>query len=307
MAKRSLAGDGSNAKRVKIDQVLNFWEENYRYGGDYLERLSIGDVLALFRKVDIGKDITEHDFTSLTSRVGVKSKRNKRKRFYLAQPYSKKAIEHHRALKDASNVNERQSMQFHLLNIQGFITNSKNKGQYLNTVTNTCPKIIVVTETHLNKKKLHDDAEVKLGFKDYNLHRADRDTEFDLDDEYQLSSHGGCLILTSPMLVSEKKLEFSNGNCELVIVEVPQLESYVIGIYKPPPPNYSLRKFKEIIVKVRQFLIEREKQEYKIVMAGDFNFPSHVVEWIDSEEGVFPFPKEGRTDEKVGFGFMCRI
>ena len=71
MAKRSLAGDGSNAKRVKIDQVLNFWEENYRYGGDYLERLSIGDVLALFRKVDIGKDITEHDFTSLTSRAGL--------------------------------------------------------------------------------------------------------------------------------------------------------------------------------------------------------------------------------------------
>ena len=89
MAKRSLAGDGSNAKRVKIDQVLTFWEENYRYGGDNLERLSIGDVLALYRKVDIGKDLTEHDFMSLTSRVGVKSKRIKHKRFYLAQPYSK--------------------------------------------------------------------------------------------------------------------------------------------------------------------------------------------------------------------------
>ena len=44
MAKRSLEGDGSNAKRVKVDQVLNFWEENYRYGGDNLERLAIDDV-----------------------------------------------------------------------------------------------------------------------------------------------------------------------------------------------------------------------------------------------------------------------
>ena len=53
---------------------------NYRYGGDYLERLSIGDVLALYRmEVDIGKDLTEHDFISLTSRVGVKSKKQTQK------------------------------------------------------------------------------------------------------------------------------------------------------------------------------------------------------------------------------------
>ena len=82
--------------------------------------MTIGDVLALYRKVDVRKDVTEHDFMSLTSRVGVRSKKNKHKRFYLAQPYSKKAIEHHTALKDVSNtgnMDERQSMQFHLLNI----------------------------------------------------------------------------------------------------------------------------------------------------------------------------------------------
>ena len=81
MAKRRLEGDGRNAKRVKVDQVLNFWEENYRYGGDNLERLAIDDVLTLYRKLDARKDLTEHDFMSLTPKVGVRSKRTNTKGF----------------------------------------------------------------------------------------------------------------------------------------------------------------------------------------------------------------------------------
>ena len=40
-------------------------------------------------------------------------------------------------------------------------------------------------------------------------------------------------------------------------------------------------------------------------MLGDFNFPSHVVDWVRSEEGIFPFAKDGVTDEKIGFGLMA--
>ena len=36
-------------------------------------------------------------------------------------------------------------------------------------------------------------------------------------------------------------------------------------------------------------------------MAGDFNFPSRVVEWILSKDGIFPDIKGGVTDEKVAF------
>ena len=75
-------------------------------------------------------------------------------------------------------------------------------------MTNNTPKIVVMTETHLNKKKLHDNAEVKLGFPEFNLYWCDRDTEYDIDDEYQLSSHGGCLVLNSPSVVSTKKCLF---------------------------------------------------------------------------------------------------
>ena len=71
------------------------------------------------------------------------------------------------------------------------------------------------------------------------------------------------MILTSPQLLSTKKLSFSNGNCEVLVVEVTEIESHIIAVDKPPPPNYSLRKFQEVLTKILKFLVEREKKDYK--------------------------------------------
>ena len=289
MAKRKESWDCmKEIKKNRLDNVRKFWERHYRKAEQNEAYVTCLAVFQFFTKENPTSGLDMSEFVRQSQVLGIGSKKCRKKSVFLSRPISHSSELFHgvNSPVTSSDRNEERggAAQLHLINIQGLITNAKNKGEYLNLVTNNNPKIVVMTETHLNKKKLHDNAEVKLGFPEFNLHRCDRDTEYDIDDEYQLSSHGGCLVLTSPSVVSTKKMSFSNGNCELLIVEVPQMESHIITIYKPPPPNYSLRKFQEILAKVRHFLTEREKSDYKVIMLGDFNFPSHVVDWIRSEE-----------------------
>ena len=114
----------------------------------------------------------------------------------------------------------------HLVTIQGLITNKKNKNEFLKLVTSsqnsTSNRIIAVTETHLNPQ--HFNAEITKYFTDYNVIKADRDTNYDMNDDYQLQSCGGCLLLTSQDIITIPKITFSNGNCELVIANCPEIK-----------------------------------------------------------------------------------
>ena len=74
---------------------------------------------------------------------------------------------------------------------------------------------------------------------------------FNPTDEYQLQSRGGCMLLASPGITLLPIEKFSNGNCELLITEVPQLNTAVIVVYNPPKPNFNFHKFKEIIEKLK--------------------------------------------------------
>ena len=88
------------------------------------------------------------------------------------------------------------------------------------------------------------------------------------------------LLLASPDIITIPKLLCSNGNCELIIAECPEMEVSIIVVYRPLKPNFSLPKFKEIITKIRKYLANREASgsTYSTIMAGDFNFPSRIVE-----------------------------
>ena len=112
------------------------------------------------------------------------------------------------------------------------ITNKHNKSEFLkiSTASTNQSKILAITETHLNSKQ-HFDAEIIKHFPNYHIMRADRDVEFDPDDEDQLVSRGGCMLLISPNIISIPKLQFSNGNCEVVIVELPEKATTIITIY----------------------------------------------------------------------------
>ena len=144
---------------------------------------------------------------------------------------------------------------------------------------------------------------------DYHIVRGDRDREFNLEDDDQLLSHGGAMILTSPEIITDNKLEYSNGNCEIAIAELPEFKLSTIALYRPPIPNFSLNKFKDILVKVKSYIAEvREKKPgFRIILGGDFNFPERVLEWVQGEHGVYPDPKSGDTDEKVAFRLLTDL
>jgi len=46
------------------------------------------------------------------------------------------------------------------------------------------------------------------------------------------------------------------------------------------------------------------QSEYKVILAGDFNFHPKVVEWIRCDEGIFPDIKPGNTDEKLALQLL---
>ena len=81
------------------------------------------------------------------------------------------------------------------------------------------------------------------------------------EDDYQLLQEGGCMLLTSPDLVTYTVLNFSNGNCELFITGCTQLKTIVVTVYRPPVPNLALNKFAEVLGRIQQYLTQKEDEE----------------------------------------------
>ena len=113
------------------------------------------------------------------------------------------------------------------------------------------------------------------------------------------------MLLTSPDITVKPVLSFSNGNCELLIEELPQLHMTILVVYNPPKPNFSLRKFEEIIKKIDNHM--KVKDDTDFILMGDLNFPPRVTAWYTSESGVFPNQKEGVTDEKLAFQLLIDL
>ena len=53
--------------------------------------------------------------------------------------------------------------------------------------------------------------------------------------------------------------------------------------------------------------LQNKDSNYGITLAGDFNFPLRVVEWIKSDAGIFADAKEGTTDEKAAFQVLSDL
>ena len=293
--------DGKQSETLKTNgrrrrqSIQNFWQQNYHYSTMGLKKIKVSDVHAFFLQKEPDWSVSLQDFHEISlenMKIRIKHDRKKKTKFYYANPISSAASIYHGYVPEQTSSTTSSLCGFHLVNIQGLISNKVNKCDFLNLITSsssTSKKIIAITETHLNSKQ-HFDAEIMKYFQNFNILRADRDTEYNIHDEFQLQSHGGCLLLTSPDIITIPKLLFSNGNCELVIAECPELETSIIVVYRPPKPNFSLHKFKEVISKITKYLEERDASgsTFNSIMAGDFNFPSCVVEWILSKDGIFP-------------------
>ena len=96
-----------------------------------------------------------------------------------------------------------------------------------------------------------------------------------------LPSRGGCALLASPGLTLLPKDSYCNGICELLIFEIPQLNTAAIVVYNPPKPNFNVSKFQEVMLRIETYLeinAGREEQ-LDITVLGDFNFPPNIVSW----------------------------
>ena len=231
---------------------------------------------------------------------------------YFAQPLSSDAKSWHAATQNITTVNDSITAiqcEINLVNIQGLITSKKNKSQFLKLTTGlTSPhNILAITETWTQELK-HYDAEILKQFPGYSLQRADR-KDYDKADPNALQSRGGCLLLASPGITIQPIVKFSNGNCELLVTELPQLNMTAIVIYNPPKPNFNYNKFKEIVRKIEHYLdhADRCNKPLGINIMGDFNFPPRVVEWINSDYGTFPNQKTGDSDEKHAFQLLVDL
>ena len=184
--------------KVKAERkfVMKFWQQNYRYGAENtLRKLKPDSVynLCISCYPDLG--ISFHRFHELTRNAGVKVKRGSHGQvdWYYPDPLTDLANSYH-----GINKGERP-LSLSLINIQGLITNDKNKTEVMRHIMKLDEpgKICMITETHLHKKT-HLDSEIQKYLKNYHIIRGDRDREYDLEDDAQLLSHGGAMILTSP-------------------------------------------------------------------------------------------------------------
>ena len=281
---RSCAGKKKRkreAKQMVHNAVRSFWDVNYEYTASQSE-LNTLDVLNLFYQLYPDVHIHPSRFISKSVEVGARKLVRGQNAHSLATPISETACLHHNI--PFAGVQPEQTIfncELHLVNIQGLITNKKNKCESLNAMihSSTPTKIIAVTESHL-KKDQHHDAEVTKYFPQYSIARADRDTEFNIDDEDQLSSKGGCLILSSPNITATPKVKFSNGNCELTITEFPQLSLSLAVFYSPPKPNFSLPKFKEAITEVRKYTqqMQTSHPQYTFTLPETLTFH---LDWLN--------------------------
>ena len=62
------------------------------------------------------------------------------------------------------------------------------------------------------------------------------------------------MLLTSKDIPQTPITEFSNGNCELVIAEMPTINTVGIVFYRPSRINFSIKKYNEAMMKIQDYL-----------------------------------------------------
>ena len=126
-----------------------------------------------------------------------------------------------------------------------------------------------------------------------------------------MSKFGGTLISASSDIIADEVEDYcySNGNCELSTVEFDQLEIALMVLYRPSGKNFSLEKFQDIIEKVRTYLsqLRIDKPHFKIVLAGDFNFPREIVRWIRTDDGMIGDANPGNDQRKQAYAILSDL
>ena len=281
--------------------VNDFWELHYNIRNQ-TSTLKREQVFAFFNKTH--PELENHPcFLPYTGNIRILKKTISRTlqkdRLYYATPKSQEAIRHH----TTSPIN----IDLLVANINRLVSKSKgNKCEFLkqSIPTSNAHRIIALTETWLSPD--HYTAEFIKPLHRYTAFRTDRDTNFNPGADGQLTSRGGSIIITSPDITAIPLASYSNGNCELIAIECPELSLLIANIYRPPGINSSLQKFTDILNKLDDLLHKNAEKEnpMDIILSGDFNFPNDTVEWFTSEDGLLPLQNSGTNDTKAAFNAL---
>ena len=273
----------TDTMQLTQELVHDFWSRNFAINTEKLPRdQCIKEHVVLTKFSQIYPDIDTaapflHTFYNYTYSINLGIRRFKANNAEGAFYYNAKLL---------CPPSTNKSVDLALLNARGLLSDKGNKSQHISDFINinNNEHILAITESHLTDQ--HGDAEVLDKFKKYTLHRADRDLTIG-----RKTKMGGVCLLTSPGILSTKELKYSNGCCELSIVNLSELNIKVITVYRPP--DTLLDEFDEIIEKIKQHL-DTSTVETTILL-GDFNFPMDIVNWENTDDGVIPIPTNYRS------------
>ena len=174
------------------------------------------------------------------------------------------------------------------------MTENSNKG--LETIKEYAKdeKILLmnITETWLNKT-IKEEANIE----GYNIYRCDRKDK----------QRGGTAIYLQEKVEAEQICEISHKKCEMVAINIPELQTINIVVYRPPGTKKKV--FDVILDEIEKIYKNIKKPEPTIILSGDFNFP--FVKWNRMPSGGCTWRYKTRTnatqDEKIQFIKLMKI
>ena len=181
-----------------------------------------------------------------------------------------------------------------LSNIRGLLGSGGNSktGFLYDQATLHSSLAVAVTETWL--KPDMKDSELLVNFPGYTLYRCDR---------LRRSCGGVCVFLRDD-LSAECIGSFDNGVCELLVLKIHSLDTVLVVVYRPPDTR--LAEFSPALTELNKLLSELPSPSPSLVLMGDLNFPTSVMQWPRVDGCLVP-QVNGHRGEGTADGLQDRL
>ena len=149
------------------------------------------------------------------------------------------------------------------MNAQGLVTKKSKVGieQMRELVKDEKILLMNFTETWY-KETIKENADIE----GYNIFRCDRNAKI---------IKGGVAIYLQEKVEAEQICELRYKDCEMVAINIPELNTINIVVYRPPKTKKIV--FDKILDEIEKIYKNTKKPEPTIILSGDFNFS--FVEW----------------------------
>ena len=190
--------------------------------------------------------------------------------------------------------NKERPWKIMIQNMGGLVSeNSKEKVDLLREyVKEDNIMLMNLTETWLDST-IKDVVEID----GYNIFRGDRNDR----------KRGGTAIYVHDNIEANLILEMSNGTCDMVAVEMPDVQVVNIVIYRPP--GTKSQEFNPILSEIQKIFQKLEKPDPTIILSGDLNFP--FVKWKRLSDNSCSYEYKthtnATTDDKQQFEKLLEI